>query len=124
VLDTTSDQKLETSKDLLYFNGIQENAHETFYFERMLSTQRHVQYHDVEQDKIFGFCKTAQKPYDIAVCSALIIAKKHFGSDIIISSDGEDEDGWLEAKTLTQDILGYGLEFDINSGGFNLVAQS
>ena len=56
---------------------------------------------------IFKFCKTAQKPYDIAVCSALIIAKRYFGESIMISSDGDNEE-WKESKALCQKILDYG----------------
>jgi hypothetical protein len=48
-----------------------------------------------------------RKPYDIAVCSALIIAKKHFGESIMISSDGDNEE-WQESKALCQKVLGYG----------------
>jgi hypothetical protein len=121
-LDVSSDQKLESTGKILYFNGIGENAHETFFFEKVQSGDRH-QYHDIDTEKVFSFCKTAQKPYDLAVCSALIIAKKYFGDDIILSSDGEESD-WKEAVDLCQNELGYGLEFDINTGGFNLRVEN
>ena len=114
------DDSLKISNDLVYFNGIGEQAHEPFFFERF-DTTKHRQYQDDDsKTHIFSFTKSARKPYDIAVCCALIIAKFHFANDINVSSDGEDEDGWLEARQLTQNVLGYGGEFDINSGGFNI----
>ena len=77
-------------KDELFFNGIGEDGHETFVFEKDVDMNgRFIQYEDDEtKSRIFNFCKTAQKPYDIAVCCALIIAKKHLGDGIKVSSDG------------------------------------
>ncbi len=48
-------------------------SHETF---RLYRSDQHY----------FGFCKTACKPYDIAVTAALIIVK-HYVRDIHVSSD-------------------------------------
>ena len=105
ILDTQGDQELQHDKDVVFLNGIGELTHETFCLDRVTDitgfTQRD------EDGLIFKFCKTAQKPYDIAVCSALIIAKKHFGESIMISSDGDNEE-WQESKALCQKILGYG----------------
>ena len=61
--------------------------------------------------KLFDFCKTARKEYDISVCCALIIAKRYFGNIIKVSSDGIDEDGWGKAKQLCQKVLKYGRIF-------------
>ena len=121
-LDQTSDQQLEITNKIVYFNGIEENSHETFYFERKQDMKERFIQKD-ENGFIFGFCKTARKPYDLAVCVALICAKKHFGDLIKVSSDGEDEDGWLQAKQLCDKVLEYGLEFYIISGVFIFVAQ-
>ena len=115
----SGDQSFEFSTNVLYFNGIGENGHETFMFERQESEKKFVQKDD--DGFIFSFCKTARKPYDSAVCCALIIAKKYFGDSIKVSSDGDDEDGWLEAKQNCQYALGYGIDFDINSGDFQKV---
>ena len=49
----------------------------------------------------FDFCKTAQKPYDFAVCFALLCIKAEFRDDFEFSSDGEikkGECGWMFAK--------------------------
>ena len=117
VLDQEGDQVLEINKDLVYFNGIGEQAHETFHFERVIEKRDFEQYeNDDTKTHLFDFTKTARKPYDIAVCSALIIAKKHFGSDIHISSDGDNEE-WTESKALCQKILGYG--DSLNMGNYD-----
>jgi hypothetical protein len=64
--------------NLVVFNGVGAGAHESFFFD----------YHDFD----FGFCKTAQKPYDMVVTASLILAKKIFGDDITVTSDGK----WTE----------------------------
>lgn len=57
-----------------------------------------------------GFCKTAFKPYDVAVAAALLIAKHHWGESFEITSCGSDAQ-WLDAKLLCQRVLGYGSSF-------------
>lgn len=104
-LETQGDQKLKTINGMVLLNGIGELSHEKFCLERVTDTTGFTQRDD--DGLIFKFCKTARKPYDIAVCSALIIAKKHFGESIVISSDGQNEE-WQEAKTLCENTLGYG----------------
>jgi len=119
-LETQGDQKLQTINGMVFLNGIGELSHETFCLERVTDTTGFTQRDD--DGLIFKFCKTAQKPYDIAVCSALIIAKKHFGKSIMISSDGDNEE-WQESKALCQKILGYGdnlnMDYVIPTGEFN-----
>jgi hypothetical protein len=58
----------------------------------------------------FDFCKTAYKPYDLAVIICLIIAKHHLEEEIIVSSDGRI-DSWKDGMLICQKILGYGLDF-------------
>lgn len=43
-------------------------------------------------DYEFDFCKTARKPYDVAVCLTLLCFKKTFGKDFSYSSDGDNDD--------------------------------
>ena len=112
ILDIQGDQKLEHDKDFVFLNGIDELSHESFLLERVTDIRRFTQ-RDEDNGMIFKFCKTAQKPYDIAVCSALIIAKKHFGESIMISSDGDNAE-WKESKALCQKILGYGDNLNMN----------
>jgi hypothetical protein len=68
-------------------------------------------YNDPEKVGLyFNCCKTAYKPYDLAVIICLIIAKHHLDKDILISSDG-DLDQWQDGMLICQKILGYGLDF-------------
>jgi len=94
-------------------------SHETLYFPRMLPIKN---YHSKDDSgKYFEFCKTAFKPYDIAVTAFFIIAKYHLKTEIDVRSDGNDKD-WFDAKMLCQSVLGYGFEFNINGTG-SLIAD-
>ncbi|HBG27639.1 MAG: hypothetical protein A2Y10_10445 [Planctomycetes bacterium GWF2_41_51] len=62
--------------------------------------------------RYFEFCKTAYKPYDLAVIICLIIAKHYLKEDILISSDG-GIDTWRDGMLICQKILGYGLDFSL-----------
>jgi len=91
----------------IHFNGREDDSHETFSIERVFPKRSY----SIERDgKQFAFCKTAYKPYDIAVVCILIIAKHMFDKDIKVSSDGNDMD-WREGKELCQQVLGYGQEY-------------
>lgn len=109
-LDTTTDQKLQADNEMIYFNGIGEEAHETFYIDRVSEdSSLETYYTDERKGKYFECCKTARKDYDLAVSCVLIIAKRHLGEDIIVGSDGDNADEeWQNAKTLCFDVLGYG----------------
>ncbi len=49
----------------------------------------------------FDFCKTAEKPYDVAVCLTLLCFKDAFGNDFTYKSDGDGtEYGWVTAKKI------------------------
>jgi hypothetical protein len=60
----------------------------------------------------FEFCKTAYKPYDLAVIICLIIAKHYLTDQIVVSSDGR-LDNWKDGMLICQKILGYGLDFTL-----------
>ena len=110
ILDQTTEQKLNIDNEEIIFNGVGENSHETFYINRKNKLNK-------EDNSYFNFCKTARKPYDIAVCCTLIIAKYYFGNGIRISSDGQNNDrvdGWDNATELCQKILKYGKRFNIS----------
>lgn len=74
-------------------------SHESFCFDR------------VEDDE-FAFCKTAFKPYDIAVTAALIVIKHHAPS-VNVSSDGNDED-WVDGRMVCVLACGYGDDFRLH----------
>ena len=79
----------EYGDDKIVFNGVGADAHETFYVSA--------------GDTDYNFCKTAQKPYDIAVTASLILAKKIFGDDIEIRSDGNWSD-WESGQLLYESV--------------------
>lgn len=93
---------------LVRFNGRGNKGYETFFFPRTVLDLRTASMHD---GRVFGFCKTEKRPYDLVVASVLLAAKYHFGDDILIDSDGDDEE-WTEAKAICQEVLGYGGSFD------------
>ena len=61
-------------EECIIFNGIGEDAHETFMLEKAWDG--------------FSFCKTARKPYDTAVVTVLILANHHAPDVWAVSSDG------------------------------------
>ena len=93
--------KPKLAKTYVSFNGVPPNDHETFLFP--------------EQD---GFCKTAQKPYDIVVVACLAIAKDVFGAEIRVSSDGKGED-WDAGVRLASEVLGREIENPIEGEGLS-----
>ena len=101
------------------FNGMADQSHETFI---LLLNYKKPDYQKADffepgksKGLAFQFCKTAQKPYDLAVMTALVIAKHHLKDQIHISSDGEDGD-WAAARDLCQLVFGYGADFKLGRG--------
>jgi len=96
-------------------------SYETFYFPRILKLiepqgDRSKLVHcyqfgdeyEAKKKKHFGFCKTAFRPYDLAVNVFLIIAKHYLKDKIDVSSDGKMEH-WMDALKICQNEFGYGL---------------
>lgn len=84
--------------DKVCFNGFDDGendyAHETCY----------VALDDENYE--FDFCKTARKPYDVAVCLTLLCFKHFFGDYFSYSSDGRnDDEGWSLAHTIFNETL-------------------
>lgn len=75
----------------IFFNGFGAGSHETFQI--------------TSEDVGFNFCKTAQKPYDTVVTACLIHAKKVFGGNIRVSSDGNWSE-WQSGVLLYEQIFG------------------
>lgn len=103
--DPDSSQCLKANTEEILFNGIGEDSHETFLFER----KPDLSYTSEEGEKVFNFCKTARKPYDIVVCITMLIIKKHFPDIITISSDGGESE-WEESVQVVNNKLGYNIE--------------
>ncbi len=87
------------SRSLIRFNGVGENAHETFYF-------------DVNDDyrtgdgKSFAFCKTACKPYDAVVMKVLIVLKYFLRDELRVTSDGSFSEEWQSVRGEMADRYG------------------
>lgn len=85
-------------------------SYETLDFPRVMRLDRFIQ--AAENGMVFNFCKTAFRPYDIAVTGCLVIAKHHLGEELRVASDG-DIDHWFDGMMLCQMELGYGLDFQL-----------
>lgn len=70
-----NDSRPLNGKDKIVFNGVGDDGHETFW---------------LDKNGEWAFCKTAQKPYDLAVCCVLMLASWN-GISGKISSDGINE---------------------------------
>ncbi len=77
------------------FNGIGEEAHESFVINKESSG--------------FDFCKTAEKHYDIAVVAVLCYINHIAGDALIITSDGLVND-WKAGCELGSKVSGVDLE--------------
>ena len=77
----------------LNFNGKGDSGHETF-------TMRE---HYTQNDRA-GFCKTAQKPYDILVVACLAILAYRLEEAVSVYSDGDVSD-WHDGINLAQTVL-------------------
>jgi len=105
----------EFTNDHIWFNGVKKDSHETLHISRDDSDKFKMErmgdyYKDMwERDKsIFGFTKTAQKPYDLLVTATLTLYKHHFGEKVEVSGDGGPE-GFQEGLDLVNETLGYSI---------------
>ena len=90
-------------------------SHESFWVEQKIEPEK---WQTPDEDGLwFEFCKTAYKPYDLAVTSALIVLHHHLAplKQFKVSSDGENTH-WFDAALLCHRVLGYGLGFTLGSG--------
>jgi len=86
-------------------------SYESFNFPRVLTIGSWQELDD--RGLYFDCCKTAFRPYDLAVTAFLIIAKYHMGDSLRVTSDGEMQH-WFDAVYLTHIHLGYGLDFRLD----------
>lgn len=103
--------KPEITAEEIYFNGDAGAglAHETFWLPRVAYGEPAVARlgDGIAVIGHWHFCKTARKPYDLAVCAALLVAKVHVGLQFAVNSDGdEDEESWPHARDLVARVLG------------------
>jgi hypothetical protein len=95
----------EIGFDEIWFNGSGELSFETVYLERQ--TVKTMVDEENNNGLCWQFCKTANRPYDIAV-TALYTIIKHHVPECIVESDGKEKD-WMDAITICHDLLGYDL---------------
>ncbi len=92
--------------DLVSFNGLDSDSHETCYIER---TEEGVS--SDENELVFNFCKTARKPYDEVVVAVLATLKHHFPK-VELSSDGEVSN-FVQGEKLVEQALGKKFKFKL-----------
>tara|TARA_R100000789_G_C2981113_1_gene143492 strand:- start:12 stop:653 length:642 start_codon:yes stop_codon:yes gene_type:complete len=85
-------------------------SYETLCIDRDNSKAEFKQFN--RNELLFNFCKTAYRPYDLVVTAVLIALKHHF-QEARISSDGESSE-WMDGMMLCNNILGYGMDFELN----------
>ena len=96
--DDTNHPPIVTAEQIR-FNGVEEAGHETFMINRK-----------GEND---DFCKTARKPYDIAVATSLILYSHHV-KGVRVNSDGDFEDTeWIDAVKLADSLFGVKPNFEL-----------
>lgn len=97
-------KKPQLTSNSIAFNGVGPNSHESFVIDRVFQPQ---EWQKPKEDGLyFDFCKTARKPYDLAVCAVLLAFKFHFGDVIKVSSDGGLSEGeWNPAVDLVKSIF-------------------
>ena len=88
----------------IYFNGIACNAHEDFFLPRVMEA-------GYRGDKYrFNFCKTARKPYDVAVGAIMLSMHHHAPGAWDLDSDGDGDEGiWMNAKDMYRSATGRSL---------------
>ena len=96
VYEHNDPKKAEVSDTKIQFNGLGNDGHETFGLTKEKPGK------DAE---FFDFCKTARKPYDLAVGLALLIAKNHARNSIKVSSDGDWDSDWTEISDASNKIF-------------------
>jgi hypothetical protein len=81
-------------------------SHESFLVPRVLKPESWQE--RKENGLYFQFCKTAFKPYDLAVQVCLLILARYLGpSAIKVSSDGHESE-WSDARQFCQRFYGFG----------------
>jgi hypothetical protein len=90
-------QNADGGAALIRFNGVEDDGHETFFFEQ--AAQK------------FAFCETANKPYDVVV-TAVLAAIADWAWMVKVSSDGDLAD-WQDGLELAKKALGRELTVDL-----------
>lgn len=87
--DSDEEGPPELTDELIRFNGVGDDGHETFVL--------------TQDSSDFDFCKTAEKPYDEAVTAVLCLLHLYTDGAVEISSDGEPKD-WQDGLALARQV--------------------
>jgi len=94
--------------EMIRFNGLEDDSYETMGIDR-IARERPFD----ERGKVFGFCKTARRPYDKIVTAVLVCFKRHF-PNVEIESDGGEE-GFDEGKRICDKLFENVPEFELGA---------
>lgn len=94
--DYDDDAEPEINDDHIWFNGVGDDAHETFYITK-------------EKMDDFNWCKTELKPYDLVVGLILLSAHKIAPNALKITSDGQ-WDEWIRIREAYESITGIAID--------------
>jgi hypothetical protein len=92
----------EVSNEIIRFNGVNDEGHETFIFFKKKPEERICS----DKSRYFYFCKTARKPYDLAVCLVLLSLAQHAPKSVELGSDGDWEHEWTDARRVYKELFG------------------
>lgn len=95
VYEYDNDVQSEVSDTKIRFNGFGNEGHETF---SIWKDKPEESVNTLGTDEYFSFCKTARKPYDLAVGLVLLVVKKHSPNSIRVASDGDWDEDWSEIR--------------------------
>lgn len=100
--------------DYIFLNGIEGEDHESFEVNRVHNSETDMAWiSETEDGMYYYFCKTANKPYNLAVICILLAMKHHF-PECVISTDGDAKE-WQEAIDICQELFGYGEGYKIEN---------
>lgn len=102
-IDTGLPTPPKITPDEIWFNGWRGDGHETFHVTRQ---RPDVPTWEPGGTESFDFCKTARKPYDLAVQLVLLSMKRHSPKTVKVNSDGEWDNEWVEARRVYKSLFG------------------
>lgn len=91
VQEENTDAKPILDSTTILFNGAGDLGHESFYLNKYIKFE------------CFQFCKTARKPYDLAVCLILLRVEAIAPGALAISSDGDEE--WNFPRSIYKELF-------------------
>lgn len=97
-----SEQPPKVDNEMIRFNGVGNEGHETF----IMFKKKPESSWNKESKDYFYFCKTARKPYDLAVCLVLLSLAQNAPKAVELSSDGDWEVEWAEARKVYKELFG------------------